>query len=489
MISSSSTAASSFLSLNAGSDEPYYRQIYHRLRSAVAEGLLHPGDRIPSARALAVELGLARGTVESAYSLLAAEGYLEARGQAGTVVAAGLQSRSPSQATSARTTTPRPHQRPRMIDDTQAQSQGPRPFQMGIPALDAFPRKLWARLGARVVRATQPADMLYPPIAGLARLRTEIARYLQVSRGLACRPEQVFITAGYRDSLNLVSRTLLQPGDPVWIEDPGYPPTAAQLREAGMQLVGVPVDEDGLQVAKGLQLAPHARAAVVTPAHQSPGCMALSLQRRLALLDWAARQQAWIVEDDYDGEYRYVSRPLPALKSLDRDDRVLYAGTFSKVLFPAIRLAYLVVPLAQVERFEQTARLFSSGSPALTQHIVADFLAEGHFARHIQRMRRLYGERRELASAGLDAVLRPHLQVQSPPGGMHLLLRLQGRRSDHALAEKMRQDGMFSRALSECLLAPRPGVPPMLMLSFTNIDSQRRAQELGKRILALLARE
>ena len=182
-----------------------------------------------------------------------------------------------------------------------------------------------------------------------------------------------------------------------------------------------------------------------------------------------------------------MSRPLPALKSLDRDDRVLYAGTFSKVLFPAIRLAYLVVPLAQVERFEQTTRLFSSASPAFTQHVVADFMAEGHFARHIQRMRRLYGERRALASAGLAQVLQPHLQVQSPPGGMHLLLRLQGRRSDHALAEKMRQDGMFSRALSECLLDPRPGVPPMLMLSFTNIETRQRAQELGERILALLA--
>jgi len=484
---STTSAAPSFLSLNAASDEPYYRQIYHRLRSAVAEGLLHPRDRIPSARALAVELGLARGTVESAYALLAAEGYIEARGQAGTVVAAGVQTRPPGQSATAGPASIRTRQRAQTMDDTQAESYGPRPFQMGIPALDAFPRKLWARLGARVARATQPADMLYPPIAGLARLRTEIARYLQVSRGLVCRPEQVFITAGYRDSLNLVSRALLQPGDRVWVEDPGYAPIAAQLRAAGMQLVGVPVDEDGLQVAKGLQLAPHARAAVVTPAHQSPGCMALSLQRRLALLDWAARQQAWIVEDDYDGEYRYVSRPLPALKSLDRDDRVLYAGTFSKVLFPAIRLAYLVVPLAQVERFEQTARLFSSGSPALTQHIVADFMAEGHFARHIQRMRRLYGERRALASAGLAEVLQPHLQVQSPPGGMHLLLRLQGRRSDHALAEKMRQDGMFSRALSECLLAPRPGVPPMLMLSFTNIETRQRAQELGERILALLA--
>lgn len=487
MIASLSAGARDFLHLAADSKEPYYRQIYQRLRSAVADGLLHPGERIPSARALAAELGLARGTVESAYALLAAEGYIEARGQAGTVVAAGLQPPALAAGDAVAQRGRRGNAAARLPQqvDTDSQPANPRPFQMGIPALDAFPRKLWARLGARAVRATQQADMLYPPIAGLPALRVQIARYLQLSRGVACTPEQVFVTSGYRDSLNLITRALLAPGDTVWVEDPGYPATAAQLRQAGLRLVGVPVDDEGMQVSKGLQLAPQARAAVVTPAHQSPGCMALALQRRIALLAWAGQQQSWIVEDDYDGEYRYISRPLPALKSLDRDDRVLYAGTFSKLLFPAIRLAYLVVPRAQVQRFEETARLFGGHTPALTQHIVSDFMAAGHFARHIQRMRRLYAHRRALACAGLEAVLHPHLQVQSPPGGMHLLLRLQGRRSDHALAERMRQHGMFSRALSECLLAARPGVPPMIMLSFTNIATQRHAEELGRRILLL----
>lgn len=478
------------ITLDSATDEPYYRQIYGRLRSAVAAGVLRPGDRVPSARALAAELGLARGTVETAYSLLAAEGYVEARGQAGTVIAAGLPARAPNAPGKPgpiiAQAVPAAPRSPILPEDGHAEARGPRPFQMGIPALDAFPRKIWARLAARAARATQAVDMLYPSPAGLMALRVEVARYLQLSRGLDCRPEQVFITSGYRDSLNLITRTLLKPGDKVWVEDPGYAPTGALLREAGMQLVGVPVDAEGMQVEHGLQHAARARAAVVTPAHQSPSCVALSLPRRLALLEWAARQQAWIVEDDYDGEYRYVSRPLPALKSLDQDDRVLYAGTFSKVLFPAIRLAYLVVPRSQVQRFEDSARLFSGGAPALMQHIVADFMAEGHFARHIQRMRRLYAQRRTLTIAGLEAVLKAHVRINSPPGGMHLLLRLQGRRSDRVLAEKMRQHGMFSRALSECLLAPRPGVAPMIMLSFTNIDSRRQASELGRRILALL---
>lgn len=481
-----STSTHDFLQLNPAAGEPYYRQIYTRLRSAVADGLLKPGDRIPSARALAAELGLARGTVESAYSLLAAEGYIEARGQAGTVVATGLKAISVTAGEApALPASAVPYDFAPSVHGT---SPTPvlRPFQMGVPALDAFPRKIWARLAARAVRSTQPADMLYPPPAGLDALRVEIARYLQLSRGIACAPAQVFVTAGYRDSLDLAARALLQPGDKVWVEDPGYPPAGALLREAGMTLVGVPVDHEGLQVNAGVQLAPRARAAVVTPAHHSPLCVTLSLQRRIELLGWASRHKAWIVEDDYDGEYRYVSRPLPALKSLDRDDRVLYAGTFSKVLFPSIRLAYLVVPVSQVTRFEQAARCFSGGSPALTQGIVAAFMAEGHFARHIQRMRRLYSERRELAAAGMDAVLGKYMQVEAQPGGMHLLLRLRGRRSDRALAERMRADGMFSRALSECVLEARPGLPPMLMLSFTNIESHRQAQNLARRILALL---
>ena len=477
-----STSTHDFLQLNPAADEPYYRQIYTRLRSAVAEGLLKPGDRIPSARALAAELGLARGTVESAYSLLAAEGYIEARGQAGTVIAAGLKAMPAATGK----TSPLPASSAPEEFAPSGAAPAPRPFQMGVPALDAFPRKIWARLAARAVRATRPADMLYPPPGGLETLRMEIARYLQLSRGIVCSPAQVFITAGYRDSLDLAARALLQPGDKVWVEDPGYLPTGALLREAGMKLVGVPVDHEGLQVSVGVQLAPRARAAVVTPAHHSPLCVTLSLQRRIELLDWASHHRAWIVEDDYDGEYRYVSRPLPALKSLDRADRVLYAGTFSKVLFPAIRLAYLVVPASQTARFEETACCFSGGSPALTQGIVAAFMAEGHFARHIQRMRRLYRERRELAAAGMDAVLGKYMQVEAQPGGMHLLLRLRGRRSDRVLAERMRADGMFSRALSECVLESRPDLPPMLMLSFTNIESYRQAQHLAKRILSLL---
>ena len=454
---------------------PFYRQIYDRLRGAITGGVLKPGDRIPSARALTEELGLARGTIETAYSLLAAEGYIQARGQAGTFVTPGLKPRMLMASTM-----PQPNGG---VAATSFRPDSILPFQMGLPALDAFPRKIWARLGARCVRAMQPSGMAHPPVCGLRALRVEIAAYLQVSRGINCSPSQVFVTSGYRHTIELIAHALLKAGDRVWLENPGYPPTRQLLEHMHIAAVAVPVDREGMVVFDGIKVASRARAAVVTPAHQSPLCVSLSLPRRLALLDWASRNNAWIIEDDYDGEYRYVSRPLPALKSLDRDGRVLYAGTFSKVLFPSIRLAYLVVPETQVERFEQISQAFAGGSPELTQAIVTAFITEGHFARHIQRMRKLYAERREATVAGLEKVLGKHMQIDAQPGGMHLILRLQGQQSDRRLAERMRKEGLCGEALTDWTLDGDGA--SALLLNFTNIDSQDTAEKLGRRILRL----
>jgi GntR family transcriptional regulator / MocR family aminotransferase len=468
--------ASKISPLDPAAAEPFYRQIYLRFRGAIAGGLLKPGDRIPSARALTKELGLARGTIEAAYSLLSAEGYIQARGQAGTVVTPGLKPRLPVAIPMPRSDSgvAEPSFRPDSI----------LPFQMGLPALDVFPRKIWARLGARCVRAMQPSDMVHPSVCGLPGLRAEIAAYLQVSRGLNCSPSQIFVTSGYRHTIELIGHALLKAEDRVWLENPGYPPTRGLLGHMNIAAVPVPVDREGLVISDGVKLAPRARAAVVTPAHQSPLCVSLSLPRRLALLDWAARNDAWIIEDDYDGEYRYVSRPLPALKSLDRDGRVLYAGTFSKVLFPGLRLAYLVVPESQVERFEQITEALTAGSPELTQAIVTAFITEGHFARHIQRMRKLYAGRREATAAGLESVLGKHMRIDSQPGGMHLILRLQGRRSDRRLVARMREEGLYGEALTDWMTG-RDGASALL-LNFTNVDSQRTAEQLGRRILNLI---
>ncbi|HYG42370.1 MAG TPA: PLP-dependent aminotransferase family protein [Bordetella sp.] len=468
--------AGSIPPLDPTASQPFYRQIYDRFRGAIASGLLKPGERIPSARALAQELGLARGTIEAAYSLLIAEGYVQARGQAGTVVASGIKPRTVVASAA-----------PQLGVDAVASGFRPdsiRPFQMGLPALDAFPRKIWARLGARCVRAMQPLEMTHPSVFGLPALRTEIAAYLHVARGIECAPSQVFITSGYRHSMELISHALLKKGDSAWLEDPGYPPTRELLALMDIKAVPVPVDQEGIVVSEGIRMAPRARAAVVTPAHQSPLSVSLSLPRRVALLDWATRNSAWIIEDDYDGEYRYISRPLPALKSLDRDGRVIYAGTFSKVLFPSIRLAYLVVPATQVERFEQVIQVFAGGSPQLTQAIVMGFITEGHFARHIQRMRKLYAERRQAAMAGLEGVLGKHVRIEPQPGGMHLILRPRGRRSDRQLAARMRADGLYAEALSDWTQGAKG--PPAVLLGFTNIDSQAMAETLARRVLKLM---
>ncbi|MDT4831838.1 HTH-type transcriptional regulatory protein GabR [compost metagenome] len=465
-----------FSPLDPTSTEPIYRQIYWRLRGAITDGVLTPGERIPAARALAKELGLARGTIDTAYSLLAAEGYIQPRGQAGTVVAPGINIRAPSV----------PMERAfGSSEHTSIRHKAPiLPFQMALPALDAFPRKIWSQLGARCVRATRIQDMANPSVYGLESLRTAIATYLQVARGITCSPSQVFVTSGYRNTLALIAHTLLKPGDRVLVEDPGYLPTRELLGHLQMEIAPVPVDMDGMLVTHGVSSAMGARAAVVTPAHQSPLCVSLSLPRRLELLEWASRQQAWIVEDDYDGEYRYISRPLPALKSLDRDGRVLYAGTFSKVLFPGIRIGYLVVPQAQVERFEQMGQTFLGGCPELTQAIVAMFLTEGHFARHIQRMRKLYGERREATVRGLKKALGKRIRIDAQPGGMHLILRLPEQQSDSALVERLHHAGIYAEALTDWSISGK--ADSALLLGFANIESEDVAERLGKRILELM---
>jgi GntR family transcriptional regulator/MocR family aminotransferase len=461
--------------LDPAATEPLYRQIYDRIRMAIASERLKPGDRVPSARAMAKELGLARGTVELAYSLLTAEGYLQPRGQAGTIVALDL---------APRVTLPPTASELRPVRPVSFRPDSILPFQMGLPALDAFPRKIWARLGARAVRGMQPAAMAHPPVSGTQALRAEIASYLQVSRGINCSPAQIFVTSGYRHTLELISHALLAPQDQVWVENPGFPPTRELLGQMNMEVAPIRVDGEGIVVSEGVAVAPDARAAVVTPAHQSPLSVTLSLARRMALLDWAANSGSWIIEDDYDGEYRYVSRPLPALKSLDRDGRVIYAGTFSKVLFPSLRLAYLVVPEALIDRFEEIGHAFVGGSPDLTQAIVTAFIREGHFARHIQRMRKLYAERRTITATGLMSVLSDHVSVDAQPGGMHLVLRLRPGQTDRELVGRMRDDGLYAEALTDW--TTEGDGAPGLLVNFTNIHSAETAVTLAQRIRKLI---
>ncbi|WP_020652734.1 MocR-like pyridoxine biosynthesis transcription factor PdxR [Massilia niastensis] len=466
-------AARDYLSFDAASPVPLYRQIYARVREAVDTGVLRPGDRIPATRVLAQELGLARGTVAAAYALLSAEGYLEVRGAAGSVIAARHASTPRAPMT--------PRVRPLPLDVGGAIA--PLPFQLGLPALDAFPRKVWARMAARAARSLQTRHLVKDSAFGASSLRTAIASYLQLSRGIDCMPCQVFITSGYRDALGLVARALLAPGERAWTEDPGFPPTRQVLKGLGFGPVPVPVDEHGIDIARGAALAPDARMAVVTPAHQSPLTITMSPARRQALLDWAQATGAWVVEDDYDGEFRYTGRPLPALASMDRGERVVYCGSFSKVMFPALRLSYVVVPTSLVERFEDAASLVSNGSPALTQGIVCDFMQDGHFVRHIQAMRRLYAERRDYTARALAAALGSRAEIAPQAGGLHLVARV-APGADRAMAERLREHGLAPMALADFYAGPPER--GALLLSFTNVTSPAQAGELARRVAQAL---
>ncbi|ACT14535.1 MULTISPECIES: PLP-dependent aminotransferase family protein [Pectobacterium] len=453
-------------------DAPLYLQLYRRYRDAITAGKLHPGDRVPSVRSLASELNLARGTVEMAYQMLASEGYFLTRGPAGTIVSPRLENLGESGhiATSLSQIPTRP----------QTEAEQVQPFQLGLPALDAFPRKSWARLAGHNLRTLDTAAMIYPDPAGYEPLRRAIATYLGISRGITCTYEQVFITAGYRGALELVCRTLLQPGDSGWFEEPGYLFARQFLERAGMHLEPVPVDEEGLNVDMGQQRAAEARFAVVTPTHQSPMGVALSLPRRLQLLEWASHRRSWIIEDDYDSEFRYHGRPLPALKSLDRDGRVLYTGTFSKVLFPGLRLAYLVVPEPQIERFKDTANHFCCPGSILPQATVAAFMEQGHFARHLRRMRSLYAIRRGYLVDELLQTLGSHLIVQPQAGGIHVLAKLAARGNDQSLAAAAQSHGLAIQALNDWRMS-RSSHGGLLM-GFTNVTEPAMAKALVHRL-------
>jgi GntR family transcriptional regulator/MocR family aminotransferase len=436
---------------------PLQEQLYQRIRGGIAHRQLLPGEKLPSVRTLASEFGVARGTVDLAYARLAGEGYLLARGPAGTIVSPELRIGGPARA---------PAPAIAQSDEDAARTE-PRPFQMGLPALDLFPRALWARLVARAAKRLAGPALAYPDPLGLPELREAVASYLAISRGVPCRAGQVIITSGYQAGLGLLARSLLRPGDGVWFEEPGYFLARQALAATAARLLPIPVDEQGMDVALARRTAPRARLAVVTPAHQAPLGVALSLARRQRLLAWAGETGAWILEDDYDGEFHYVGRKLPALKSLDTADRVIYAGSFSKTLFPGLCLGYLVVPGTLLQRVVQTKCVGSHGEPALGQRVVADFLSEGHFGRHLKRMRALYGARRDALAAALRVVFGDRLDMPVRPGGMHLLARFPEAGSDRELARRASEGGLLPAALSTQYLGQARDHG--LLLGFTNI--------------------
>jgi GntR family transcriptional regulator/MocR family aminotransferase len=464
---------------------PVYLQICQRFKTAIAQGHLRSGDRVPAVRGLAMELNVARGTVEMAYRILADEGYLQVRGAAGTVVSPALPVSVSGAARAAEKPVLAASASSAAASSSASSPYGraaPRPYQLGLPAIDAFPRKVWNRLVAHRLRSGDATAFAYPDPAGFWPLRERIATYLGLSRGVECMPEQVFVTTGYRATLELVLRSLASPDDAFWFEDPGYILARRFLLEVNARLVPIPVDANGISVELGLALNANARFAMVTPSHQSPTGVTLSLERRMALLDWAKANGSWVIEDDYDSEFRYVGRPLPALKSLDQHDRVIYSGTFSKVMFPGLRLAYVVAPLSATQRFHEVCASMNAGSPYLLQASVTDFMAEGHFSRHLKKMRLLYAQRREITARALAEVFGARLAIELPPGGLQMAAHFVDGTDDVAVAACANPHGFGEQALSRWYM----NAPPQsgLVLGFANIvdedQAMRRALELKR---------
>jgi GntR family transcriptional regulator / MocR family aminotransferase len=452
---------------------PLAAQIYRTIREGIETGQLASGTRLPSWRDLAAQLGVSRGTVRVAYERLINEQFAIGLGAAGTRVA----ERHPSPSSSPDWSP----EAPPLPDLFQDFGTTPLAFQMGVPSQDAFPFKLWSRILTREARRAAVAPVGYPDPRGDPDLRKEVSAYLGIARGIRCSPSQVFITAGFSGALGLAIRGLQLEGTVAWMEDPGFPLTRTALGLAGMTVAPVPVDAEGLDIAAGVRRAGGAALAVVTPGQQAPLGMTMSLQRRLALLAWARRNNAWIIEDDYLSELQLKGRAAPALASLDHGGRVLHIGSFSKTISPALRLGFLVAPPHLASRFGDLAACLAPAPAASVQRAVAEFLREGHYLRHLRRMKRLYAARQAALLRCLGEVASDLMRVQIT-AGVSVVTLLPEFASDVDIAMRALPFGLAPAPLSTWYMQS-PGQQGLL-LGVTNLKERRLAADC-RRLLEL----
>ncbi|HEY9857076.1 MAG TPA: PLP-dependent aminotransferase family protein [Stenomitos sp.] len=451
--------------LDSTGPEPMHRQLYDQLRAAILTGRLAPGERLPSSRELATFLGVSRSTTVVAFDQLLAEGYLATRKGAGTYVPAELPEVQ-LEANSAGSVAPNPTTTYPLSDYGQRLAEtgalrvtakaAPITFaHYGGPALDHFPVEVWRALTQRRLRDHDLPLGYESDARGYGPLRAAISEYVSRARAVTCHPDQIVIVGGSQQALDLAARLFVNTGDRVVIEEPGYLGARHVFASYGADLVPVPVDEAGLQVDR----LPGAgvRLVHVTPSHQFPTGTVLSLSRRLALLDWAERTGALVLEDDYDSEFRYVERPIPALQGLGRHGRVLYIGTFSKVLFPALRLGYLVVPEALVGLVSRAKWLTDRQAPLLEQAVLADFISEGHMGRHVRRMRTLYASRRACLTQALARYMGDRVRLLGDQSGMHLLITLESGHSDGDVLARAEAEGVGLASAASYYAGPAPG--------------------------------
>ncbi len=462
---------------------PLHEQLTGQLRRLVLQGGLPPGSRLPPSREFAAALGVSRKLVVLAYEQLRAEGYLEARVGAGTRVRGSLPAHLlrpegapslPSAGGGGSAAPPRLSLQgerlaaSRKVPDRTSAVRGA--FRPGTTRPGDFPARTWSRIASALWREDAPGLVHYGDPGGLPELRAAIADHLRRYRAVRCDPAQVLVTSGSQQALDLVARMLVDPRDPVGVEDPGYRGARLALAAAGAHLVPLPVDGDGLRVpdpALGEAPLPPLRLLYTTPSHQYPLGTTLSLERRLRLLEWARESSAWIVEDDYDSEFRYESRPLPSLQGLDGAGRVLYVGTLSKVLAPGLRLGFLVLPPSLVEPFRSARAAVDVHSPLGLQATLAEFIRQGHLERHVARLRALHEERRDALRRALESELGGLLQLVGGEAGLHLAALLPDGIDDRAISIRAGRLGIEAPALADYSLSPRPR--PGLVLGYGGV--------------------
>lgn len=468
---------SPLIAISKSAPKSLYQQVYDAYRKGIVDGSLRAGQRVPSTRALAMELGISRIPVLNAYGQLLAEGYFESRVGSGTIVSRALPGPVAAVQRGHRAVTAI-HSRKRRLSKRCLilpsrknfySERGIGPFAASQIAFEHFPMQVWNRLVMRHSRGANAKSLDYGDPMGLKELRAAIAVHLRTARGVRCEAEQIMIVSGSQQALEVSARVFLDACDRVWMEEPGYMFARSVFACSGCRIVPVPVDAEGLNVAEGMKKCADARAVFVTPSHQYPLGVTLSASRRFQLLDWAERKGAWIIEDDYDSEYRYESMPVTSLQGLDRHSRVAYVGTFSKVLFPSLRLGYIVVPADLAERFLAARFAMDIGPSTFHQAVLADFIREGHFSRHIRRMRAVYAERRSVLIESIRRELGSGAEIVGAQAGMHLCLTLNGI-NDREVARRAEQQGLSLVPLSALYAgkAKRQG----FILGFSNVRTE-----------------
>jgi GntR family transcriptional regulator / MocR family aminotransferase len=470
-----------------------WKWLYSEIRTAIIEARLRPGSRIPSSRSLAAQYQISRGTVVTAFKQLQSEGYIEGRISTGTFVASRLHIEADDNhrkrarvrrvrvgaqlATHTKKTF-------RNIGVLPGTHQIGKAFRAYEPALDLFPVELWARTASGVLRHAPRWLYGQGSAGGYQPLKRAIYEYLGPARGVRCTPEQIVITSGAQQALDLLARLLLDPDDKVWMEDPGYSGALHAFRAAGASIVPVPVDAEGIDVRVGCELAPQAKLAYITPANQFPLGIVMSADRRANLLRWARQAGAWLIEDDYDAEYRYSGRPVASLQSIDKSGTVIYVGTFTKMLFNALRIGFMVLPERLVSAFEAARSIVDRHPPTLDQAILAEFITEGHFGHHVRKMRHVYAQRKSILTEVCARYTGELLTLSPTETGMRTIAWLPPTYSDIEVANHAQALGLEVVALSSFSI--RKNTAPGLILGFAGCDAQelRRGATILARALA-----